>query len=230
MKIEGALAGLLLLTLAPALSAADSPLPDLPSSPLRPHTLGIQFGFKGGTPLSTFSGSTMALKYQQTEHAAWRLGFGASGAARQSDESLHSLVGTYESGERRTKGLNLAGELVRMTYPSPSAPIKPFIGIGPAFAFNRLQDDESQPEGYLQKFSSYDRTWSLGLTAIVGAEWVFLRRVGLHAEYSENGFYQNIRGQAHDQFMTGPPVSSSLRKHSWEFNSGAIRSGLTLYF
>ena len=210
---------------------------DIPSSPLRPHTLSLQFGFRGGTPLGTFVGNTISAKYQRSEHAAWRTGLSLDAAARQSDQG--DIGYSFDEQTRRTRDLALAVELVRMTYPAPDAPIKPYFGLGPAIAFDRATEDitgyfyDRASDGTLVKVprasSDWIRTWTLGLSGILGAEWIYRKRIGLHAEYSQNGFYRLIR-ERNSRVYLGTTTSYQLRKPSWETTSGSLRSGLSVYF
>jgi hypothetical protein len=212
---------------------------------LQAGSWSLQFQIRNNFTLDDFQGALISCKRHYTPQSAIRLGLGLNGSI--SDDSRES-TSTAPGGSKRINNLDadLDNQAFNLTvqylnYPSPGARIKTFFGIGPMVGFDRRKDksmtyseiifdDTLVSRSSVEFRENLRRTWSVGLSGVLGVEWFFSRKLSLLAEYGASFVYEwrkstSSRWNSETAGSTeGEDTESTLR-----FNSSAVKFGLSVY-
>jgi hypothetical protein len=128
----------------------------------------------------------------------------------------------------------------RLTFPAPEAVMKPYFGIGPSLRYDFARTESAtlvrnttnlNGVPYTVGTDSKTATWSAGLAARVGLEWVVNSHFALHAEYGETARYGTGRNeQTYENTQYANPSRSTTFDVRTFSLAGAARSGLSVFF
>ena len=232
------------ITFATVCAAGDSlPAGVTPGSP-GAASWSLQFQVGEDFTLHSFQGGLISCKRQFTERSALRLGLGITGKLHDSskDQIISSTATTTTEkvgADRDDQGIEINAQYVY--YILPDRRIKPYYGLGPVFGFSRAKDETyaiSQSErgdSLLQprewEHEVLRKTWCLGLSGLLGAEWFFTDRISLTAEYGAVLEYERQTQQSSYSSTTND-TSTEMESTVKEFKFGpsSVKLGLSVYF
>jgi hypothetical protein len=213
-------------------------------------TWALQFGIGGNFTLTSFQGSTIAVKYQLSDRTAIRGGITINGSNSNGNNSASGAVadssyGTLP-GNSSTNGTNVSFVLQYLWYLNPSGPVHFYVGVGPslAYSYSHSSSDNSyfeyqgnQTSFWEQEtFASNSHQWTIGATGAAGIEWFANQWLSLRAEYSEGIQYQwRSTNSSSDYSYTNPDFfpdhfGNSGTTKTWALNSSGVSFGLSVYW
>lgn len=207
------------LMLVMAAGAAVAGADDGRDNSIEPGSWSIQFRIAENFQLNSFSGSAISIKRHWSDKRAVRAGmsFGAVVSDLDSDYTRPDTLITSTSDSNRE---SVSVSTTYLIYPAPGRDVLLYLGTGPSFSYYR--DKKTYP---LDRYE-YSRTWSVGLSSVIGVEWFATRSLSLLAEYTGGLSYSatsHIR-----RAETGHKIDDSRK--TIEASSGGVRFGLSAYF
>jgi len=192
-------------------------------SALQPGAWALQFQVTENFTLSDLQGSVVSVKYHSSAKSAWRAG------VSMDFDSMNDTRRNTDAGvpdpDLTTEFTRTAAELALqyVRYANPDARVMFLFGGGPFFGFeDRARDSDSG--GGSMNHEEFDR-WSVGISGIVGVEWLVASRIGIHAEY----------GLAYRYFDQRSKVANEAREQVVEgdghdFGGRPVLLGVSAYF
>ena len=217
---------------------------------LKEGAWALQFGIGGNFTLTSFQGSTIAVKYQLSDRTAIRGGITIYGSNSNGNNSASGAVadssyGTLP-GNSSTNGTNVSFVLQYLWYLNPSGPVHFYVGVGPslAYSYSHSSSDNSyfeyQPgqNSFWEQniYNSNSHLWTVGGTGVAGVEWFASQWLSLRAEYSEGIQYQWRSTNSSSDYsyinLDYPlyRVSNSGTTKTWALNSSGVSFGLSVYW
>jgi hypothetical protein len=215
---------------------------------LKPGAWALQFqiidNFRSFSGLQGFG---VSVKYHFSRTNALRLGVGGSLSNSDSDADGRSFQAdtvrqkTIGGNEGDTKGVDFAAQYV--IYVAPLADVTFFFGSGPLVHFSQSVYDQEDGFSYgtttgTRSYWTDDDRWTIGLSALSGAEWFATKSISLHAEYDLSLEYQSTKRvskgieSSYDSYYGARTYSyeSESSGHSTRFNLATVKFGLSVYF
>jgi hypothetical protein len=197
---------LLAVFLAAAPAAQTDAEPDVPV--IGPGARALLFQAGPDLTLGPFGGSTISIKRHQTETRARRLGLTVALSAEAGGGDFDTGgndVDTSENSQFVGLGLNL----LSLRYRRSRTPVYLYRGFGPSgsLTVQRREFDVEEEFGPRDQVSAFYRA-ELGVTGVVGVEWVVTGPLSVLGEYATSleGTYtrrtstSGDRGQTTNQF------------------------------
>ena len=97
---------------------------------LKEGAWALQFGIGGNLTLTSFQGTTMAVKYQLSDRTAIRGGITISANTNNGNSSAD------EDTSNSADAINVSFVLQYLWYVNPSGPIHFYVGVGPSVAYS----------------------------------------------------------------------------------------------
>ena len=239
-----------LSTLGSSSVLAQSPPTD--STSLRQGAWALQFGVGSNFTLTTFQGSTLAIKYHLSEANALRIAITLNGSFTDGTElqtGVSDTANNTASGDNSSHSGSIAIFLQYLWYMNPRDVVHFYTGVGPSISYSHSQDQRSQnaltsqqefySSGYYWSHVNSTTTsnqWALGLRGIAGVEWFPIKWFSFRAEYSEGIQYQWTSSKSAAQGLTyTTPVSSitvsdNVSSKGWVISSLGVSFGVSVYF
>jgi outer membrane protein W len=206
---------------------------------LKEGAWALQFGIAGNLTLTSFQGTTMAVKYQLSDRTAIRGGITISANTNNGNSSAD------EDTSNSADAINVSFVLQYLWYVNPSGPIHFYVGVGPSVAYsyshnslNYSSPDVQNGQLYWDQYSnaSNSHQWMAGGIGVAGVEWFASQWLSLRAEYSEGIQYQwHSMNSTSDVSSTNTDYlpnnySSSGTTKGWTLSSSGVSFGLNVYW
>ncbi len=216
---------------------SDAPAPE---HSLKDGVWALQFQLGSALSRRGYESMVISAKYHLTNRSAIRLGFDISGYIQfgghtghrgmPPDDTLYSSSRDNINRER----INLLSEYVKYTQIDPKLHF--FLGAGPTFGFSHYKSDRNDrrtypPEPKGPRSTSEDYNWSLGISALLGAEWFPSKRISFIAEYGVSFDYTYALRKS--EYTTDEGVyfnRSRSHTNNYSMNLLAAKIGLAVYF
>ena len=202
---------LLVLMTAPYSVQAELEIIETPRS-------GLEFQVGSDFQLHSFMGSMISWKHLSSEHRGWRIGL--SPFVSQSSYFDGNSNDWHREAEANKYTLNVVAH--RLYLGSLNQRTRSYWGFGPTFGIGYNDNKESihDSEGNLVNDSSrIERTWNVGLSAVIGVEYFFLENMSLHGEYGADIKYTESE-------LSGMERNSNY----FSVRSRAVRLGLSVLY
>ena len=189
----------------------------------------LQFQINNNFQLSSFQGSTISAKYHLSSKHAMRFGISLSGNIQ--DQELDRMrMGVQENKLDR---LSLQVRSHYLFYFPSIKKTQLYFGVGPTLEY--LNNDTKTLES-LSKRTRESYLWGVGISGVLGIEWLVRENIGLLAEYgtsflynyskSEDVYKQTVPGN--DEYEIMDRTEQEMKAFS--INSLSIKFGLSVYF
>ncbi len=219
-------------------------------TPLEQGAWALQFGIGANFTLTSFQGTTIALKYQLSDKSAIRGGITISGSTSNGNNTASGFVADTSYGavpeNSSADASNVSFVLQYLWYMNPSGPVHFYLGLGPSVSYsyaNSSSDNSTltavKTHGYWVRTvsTSNSRQWGIGGTGVAGVEWFANQWLSIRAEYSEGIQYQ-WRSAAPSSDLSSPLYLTYVPTHSdvsgttkgWSLTSGGVSFGLSIYW
>ncbi len=163
-----------------------------PKHSLKDGAWALQFQLGSALSPRGYESMVISAKYHLTNRSAIRLGFDINGDIYFGGHTSHRGAppdDTLYSSSRdniNRQGINLKSEYLKYTQIDPQLHF--FLGAGPTFGFSHYKSKRNDrrtypPEPKGPRYISEDYNWSLGISALLGAEWFPSKRISFIAEY-----------------------------------------------
>ncbi len=190
----------------------------------------LQFGITSNFTLGSLDGSMISIKRQYSKRAAIRLGLDIKSSVSNSTSEQVRMDTTQseQAEERREHSIYLNSYY--MHYSKRNVNMIPYIGLGPKFSYsNTSTTTEVKPFSTDRNIRNRNQ-WSIGLAGVMGVEWVLTGSIGLIAEYHISAYYDHMLQEdlRKDNSIT---TAGNIRNiDTYQFQSGPIRFGVSVYF
>lgn len=193
-----------------------------------------------------FSGRSLvpivfSLKYHLTDKSALRFSFGLNGTGRNHGKGKMHMGDNFNDTMYNNDHFNRFGRTIErynvslnyLFYPSPKSDVNLFFGIGPRFGFGanyfEYRPSTSQPDTLKHKYRN--KSWSIGLSGLVGAEWFVARSISLFTEYNATFSYQkkDIWDADYNSTFNSYTFMES-KTNKFRFTDISARVGFSIYF
>ena len=168
-----------------------------PDAPAPKHSLkdgawALQFQLGSALSRRGYDDIVISAKYHLTKGSAIRLGIDINGDIQFGGHTGHYGIPPddtlYTSSRNNTnlEGINLKSEYIK--YTQIDSQLHFFLGTGPTFGFSHRKSTRNDtrtypPEPKRPRYISEQYNWSLGISALLGAEWFPTKRISFMAEY-----------------------------------------------
>jgi hypothetical protein len=201
--------------------------PDSTDAAIHPNSLragawALQFDVNGQLlSIDSFAGG-VSLKRHFSPKAALRFGVGVS--LRDREMERDDVSGDRELSDELQ---SVRIETVYQRYVNPGAVVNANWGIGPFANYDRMNASSATDS----TDSSTKRTaWNMGVMAILGAEWFFVRQFSLHAEFLASAFYSTETAESAGH-SGGFAYENKSESDGWSVQTeNYVRLGLSAYF
>lgn len=210
--------------------------------PFEFYTNSFQFRIQQFLTLSDFQGGIISYKYHFNNHYAFRFGLGIRLDNNNKDENKFTFIDStnYLSNNDITK-YEYSFTSQFLFYVNPQSDIKLFIGLGPYVSFSKNSSNNNSTTLYndasaVNNSNIMKTTYhSLGISAVYGVEWFFLKKMSLVAEYGFSaGYYKSesdAKLESHDSNgKINPNLYSNNTSSGFRFNNNQVNFGLSVYF
>lgn len=219
------------------------------NSALADQPWAIQFQINNNFTLSAFQGTTISAKYHFSPRQAVRFGVGIDTARRTTDyendqpsiylandlpirttldEYLISSCWMPEdfSSQRKASNMNLTGVMQYLRIVNPDRRVTMFLAAGPVFGLERWSEKTEQSYGEENKYTR--KSWKVGVTLSLGAEWFVARNISLLAEYGVQADYFHSKLDDRSWYEYDPPYKET--EDGLELVSLPVKFGVSVYF
>lgn len=183
--------------------------------------------------LRSFQGTTLSLKKHTSDGSALRIGLGLGLELSDQDVTLERDGESEPVTEYNRDRESISLIIQKVFYPSPSASVNFFYGIGPVADFSH-RESAAKLEQPTRKDTYETFSWSAGASGVLGVEWFPTRAISLLAEYSSSLQYswsKTTRKSLFDQTDNGTVLTvREERDNSLSIQSSSVRLGLSVYF
>ncbi len=163
-----------------------------PKHSLKDGAWALQFQLGSALSRRGYDGIIISAKYHLTKGSAIRLGIDINGDIQFGGHTSHygippdDTLYTSSRNNMNREGINLLSEYVKYTQIDPQLHF--FLGAGPTFGFSHYKSERNDrrtypPEPKRPRYISEEYNWSLGISALLGAEWFPTKRISFMAEY-----------------------------------------------
>jgi opacity protein-like surface antigen len=195
----------------------------------------VQFGIGSNFTITTFAGSTIALKHFCSSSQAYRLSATVNGSTDSRDgvtplvaDSMRIITTTDGNSESLSLQFNM------LFYPLTSSDVNFYWGIGPSGTYSHSNSTSetrfvtSSQDTVYSRQSDTRNTWGIGASVVVGVEWFATKSISLNAEYTGTLNYTHSSSSSEGEIPSRPASESTSK--SFSVNSGGVRFGLAAYF
>lgn len=217
---------------------------------LKEGAWAMQFGITSNFTLTSFQGTTVALKYQLSDRDAVRGGITINGSTVNGNSSVFGWVAdtSYGSvpGNTTTDAANVSFTLQYLRYVNPNGPVHFYIGLGPtvSYTYSHSTSDKSSlntlnSHGYWVETESASSStqWAIGGTCVAGVEWFACQWLSIRADYSEGIQRQwgsttsisNITSLTYPKYVPSHTNNPGTTK-GWTLSSSGVSFGLSVYW
>ena len=176
-------------------------------SSLKADAWAMQFGISSNFTLTSFQGSTIALKYQLSDKSAIRGGITINGSTNNGNSTTTYSVADTNAGSApvnsSSDAANVSFVVQYLWYANPNGPVHFYGGLGPSISYSYSNSSSGNSYfytneyydtgyyyyyNYTEKISSKSNSiqWGVGLTGSVGLEWFACQWLSIRAEYGES--------------------------------------------
>jgi len=163
-----------------------------PKHSLKDGAWALQFQLGSAFSRRGYEGIVFSAKYHLTKRSAIRLGIDINGHIHFGGHTSHhgippdDTLYTSSRDNMNLEGINLKSEYLKYTQIDPKLHF--FLGTGPTFGFSHRKSKRNDcrtypPEPKRPRYISEEYNWSLGISALLGAEWFPSKRISFIAEY-----------------------------------------------
>ena len=225
---------------------------DAPSenNSLKEGTWAMQFGITSNFTLTSFQGTTLALKYQLSDRSAIRGGITINGSISDGNNSISGSVADTSYGSvpanSSSDAANVSFVLQYLRYINPNGPVHFYLGLGPSvsYSYSHSTSDNStlnsaSTHGYWVRSvsSSNSHQWGTGGAGVAGVEWFAVQWLSIRAEYSESIQYQwrsttSMSDNSSSSYPKYIPIhtDNSGTTKGWTLSSSGVSFGLSVYW
>ena len=200
----------------------------------------LQFSIEDNFKLSSFNGTTIALKKQFSEKSAMRLELSMNFDARDVDSKIdtnNNYADEYLIDDKYDSHYTSLNSYYMFESPRPNN-ITLYFGMGPKFSYSRrIHDYTKNPQleyGYITKIKTDSKSFGYGLSSIFGVEWNFYKNFALNAEYGLSMTYSTDKDistakRIYDSEITEIEKTTDDGK-SFRISNKPVKLGLAVYF
>jgi hypothetical protein len=163
-----------------------------PKHSLKDGAWALQFQLGSALSRRGYDGIAFSAKYHLTKESAIRLGIDINGHIHFGRHTSHrgippdDTLYTSSRDNMNLEGINLKSEYLKYTQIDPKLHF--FLGTGPTLGFLHRKSKRNDwrtypPEPKRPRYISEEYNWSLGISALLGAEWFPTKRISFMAEY-----------------------------------------------
>ncbi len=202
----------------------------------------LQFAIVNDFQLKDFQGATISIKRHYSESRAIRLGLALS----ESSNNYHTSEVFIEEPDYRNESINdqnndrqgVGVYLQYIMYPTTHSNIHPYWGLGPHLGYSRDKTvihnrliDGYDPTIRETVDDNIQKSWTLGLSSIMGVEWFAGKNISLTAEYGILADYIWSKNVSTRIYYPGSQRrTSETKRNSFSFSGTAVKFGLAAYF
>ena len=211
-----------------------------PKHSLEDGAWALQFGFGSALSRRSFGEPDFSVKYHLSDRRAVRLGIGVDGLITFGNNDRHSGQTKPDSLEY-AREFDSNGQDFELTaeyifYSSPGSNIHILWGAGPLLEYHRRFEKTMtanyRPDGiHRHTYETKTNTWAFGISGALGAEWFFLRRVSIFAEYGIELEYRytdrKMTGTSRDE---GSQTEDKAHTNTFDLDLKTSKIGLSVYF
>ena len=166
------------------------------------------------------------------------LGFSVNDRDVRDRYSENDTLWWSDTRTRSRNSQSIAFETIVTRYINPDSHVNAFWGIGPFVSFYRQKMKEGNEyvsaDNYGYYSYLYSQCWTVGLRAVIGAEWFATGRISFHAEYQadlryEWGYTERIY-KRYDSPADNVDAYEKDSSNTWSLYSGNVVFGMSLYF
>jgi hypothetical protein len=194
-------------------------------SALQPGAWALQFQITEDFTLDDFQGSIVSVKVHSSATSAWRAGleldFSSAETSREGTESGVPRPGS--TSEFSTSSATLGLQYVR--YANPGAQVVFLFGGGPFFGFDNRSVAYTSEDPIPRDGEDSLDGWSVGISGLVGVEWLVTSRIGIHAEYG----FEYEHAEATEKIQRDD-FSDTRDSDSDSFGARSVLLGVSAYF
>lgn len=203
----------------------------------------VQFQLTQNFTLAPFQGALLSLKRHWSPATAIRMGLdGTLSVVEQQDETRRSTADTTVShGKRQVDDRrHQMGVIVQyVQYRSPRASVSLFWGTGPLMRWGRTSVETTDGDtvgtaSSTRRATSTNRTWSAGVSGVLGTEWWVTPRLSVLAEYGIAVEYESGRTKSTAQQQLGASPASTVEaegaRRSFRITPLMVKAGVSVSF
>lgn len=205
-----------------------------PSHSIYDGSKALQFRVTNNFTLSNFQGAALSGKKHISNNSAIRLGVDLffDFSTRDEDSRIFYNDTTITASDAEGNTQRLALELQYIRYVSTDKKIKIYWGTGPSIRFNNEVVETDYYDSYndiSRKLKDEDKSWGLGASGVLGAEWFATSSISFHTEYVTTLLYE-WRKVREDNALFRDYSHISTESSGFQVYATDVRFGLSLYF
>ncbi len=208
---------------------------------LTENSRALQFQVGRDFTLSSFQGAAISYKYHTQQYSALRFGITLSSGSVDSDGTNTEIRSdtvnnkTNNNVDRTNIGVQL--NLQKLWYVEPVSTVLFFYGTGPFVGFDYTKTNTEQiwnliigdPQKSTDEMKA--KSWSFGLTGLLGVEWFVSKTISFHAEYDIAISYSWTKIEGTSNYPSPGDRSTNERTNtSWQLSSRGVLFGVSIYF
>jgi hypothetical protein len=201
------------------------------TAPHRPNSL-----HKGASALQllldgSLDSGGVALKHMIRDNQAVRFGMMFDINTLEGDSSEDTSATAINGGhsDRRRTSTDISAIIQR--YANPLAEAQFFYGFGPFLGLSHESVTRSSSFGADESSESTYTSYSVGVLALIGAEWFASRALSLDVEYEISAGYHSSTSESTSTAVGYPTLHNKDDSSGYFFDAGhAVRFGLGIYF
>jgi opacity protein-like surface antigen len=190
----------------------------------------LQFQIGSDFRLFAFQGSTFSGKYHIGRKEVLRLGIslGFADGSGERDQTFFNNDSTTQS-DIESNDLTIDVRIQYNRYLVSTNDLGFYGGIGPFVRYTKFEEsaDKTPPVDYPIEQSGKD--FSVGLSLLIGIEWMFIDNMSLSAEYGLLLYY-NTYDEVYTYTYAYDPVRIGSSSDSFKINSDQVKFGISVYF
>jgi hypothetical protein len=194
----------------------------------------LQFRVTNNFTLNNFQGASLSAKKHISDNSAIRLGIDLffDISTQDEDSRVFYIDTTITTSDAEGNTQRLALELQYIRYVSTDKKIKFYWGTGPSIRFNNEVVETDYHDSYndiSRKLKDEDKSWGLGASGVLGAEWFATSFISFHTEYMTTLLYE-WRKVREDDALFDNYSHISTESSGFQVYASDVRFGLSLYF
>lgn len=215
---------------------------DQAQSSLRAGAWALQFQIADKILFRDFQGVGISGTHHFSDKKAIRLGIGIriDFSDQDNDNSgsadyVKKKTQQVRDADFNSQGLDIVAQYI--SYPNPDAEVNFYLGAGPIIGFARTKSDgirtdiidDSTTSQY--SYWSWENRWTIGGSAVFGAEWFATKRISFQGEYGISLVYMTAK-QTSSAIYTrySDQRESKTTNNFFRANLGLAKFGLSVYF
>lgn len=203
-------------------------------TPLVAGSKALLFQASSDIRLSGFSGGTVSWKHHTSPAGAWRIGLTTSASTFTEDLDIADDYDTSQSSwlrENDQDNLALSIALERLHYLNTERRISLYYGLGPSLsASRRTQNYRDSRDDFQQQRENVTNSIGIGVGVVLGVECFPHSQIGILGEYNSGLTYSWSKTETTMSSSTSPDRSERMERNQFEFRSGSVRLGISIYW